>query len=79
MVWELPGLYFGGFGGSLGPLLGASWALGGRLLGTLGRVLGVSWAPLGSLGRLLGDLPWMSPPFILGMVIFIDAWLGEVL
>ena len=32
------------------------------------RLLGTSWA-----------LPWMSPPFILGMVIFIDAWLGEVL
>ena len=47
------GLHLGGFRGSrepLGSLLGAFWALFGRLLGALVRVLDaswISWAPLG--------------------------------
>ena len=55
----------GGLLGAFGTLLGASWALLGRLLDALGRLLGTSWASwvhlrpsgldLGSIWEGFGD------------------------
>ena len=60
---------------ALGPLLGAL----GVLLGALGALLGRSWALLEALLGASWHLPWNPPLFDLGMVVFIDAWLGKVL
>ena len=66
----LAGLAFGGVrvppGRVLGtswPLLGASWPLLGASWALLGRLLGAPGCLRAALGRLLGALPWISPPF----------------
>ena len=48
-----------------------SWARFKKVLGRLGASFGCSWVPL-------GRLPWKSPPFALGIKVFVDAWLVKV-
>ena len=88
-VWEVLGATWG----ASWALLEAFWASWRGLGGILGRTWGILegpwslldtyWDPFGesweALESFFGDLPSNPPLFDLGMVVFIDAWLGKVL